>query len=168
MKRNRRSARTGVDLIGFLDILSVVIVIVLLVISVLALSVGVQGPGRIAEDSVEKESSVPIQRIEARKTVRAEIKTIDGRDITSETAFLLCKGEQLQQFDPASGERLRSWSLGLTSVSSIASDIGVSNVYLSVAGSCFPYLDDLVSGFRVMGKELGYEPTTDEAVVPWQ
>jgi hypothetical protein len=167
MKRNRRSSKAGIDLIGFLDILSVVIVIVLLVISVLALSIGVQGSVPVIQDEVSREAPAPTQSI-AQRPAQAEIRTVDGRIVTAETAFLLCKGDQLQQFDPVSGERITSWTMGINPVSSVANQIRQSNVYLSVAGSCFPYLDDLVSGFQAMGMQLGYEPTTEDAVVPWQ
>jgi hypothetical protein len=169
MKRNRHRARAGVDLIGFLDILSVVMVIVLLVISVLALSVGVQGgdrvspelenvPAEVAQDTAEKDTPSAL----------VEMKTIDGQNVTASTTFLLCKSRRLLQFDPNTAKNVGTWSLDEQSAVSIAQQLDSPNVFLAVAGSCFPSLDELVGAFRSSGSQLGYEPTSDEAEVPWQ
>lgn len=169
MNRNRRSSRSNVDLIGFLDILSVVIVIVLLVISVLALSISIQG-SILSEADIQPtpEEIVGIPPVRQDSSPQAEIRTIDGRNVTVETAFLLCKGSRIEQFDPASGQRLQSWSLNEGPIDKVTQDISQPNVYLAVAGSCFPYLEDIVNNLRLKGVRLGYEPTIEEAVVPWQ
>ncbi|WP_143593678.1 hypothetical protein [Synechococcus sp. 1G10] len=163
MRRPRRSSSTGVDLIGFLDILSAVMVIVLLVISVLALSIGEQGTTQAAPEPL------PAAASESRTApALVEITTVGGRDVTAATSFLLCKGESLEQFDPGNGERIKSWSLGTTSAAAVARELAAPNVYLAVSGSCFPSLDSLVEAFRASGSQLGYEPTSEEAVLPWQ
>jgi hypothetical protein len=169
MKHNRRSSRSNVDLIGFLDILSVVIVIVLLVISVLALSISIQGSIQSEEDiQPTREEIVGIPPVKQDSSPQAEIQTIDGRNVTVETAFLLCKGSRIEQFDPAIGQRLRTWNLNEVQIDKVTQDISQPNVYLAVAGSCFPHLEDLINSLRLKGVQLGYEPTTEEAVVPWQ
>jgi len=167
MRRNRRRTRSGVDLIGFLDILSVVMVIVLLIISILALSTGVQVSAQDPLDQADLESQrEPV--VEQPRLSLVEIKTTDGQNITSLTAFLLCKGDLLQEFDPISGDKIRTWNLTSQNPYDIARTVGTPNVYLAVAGSCFPSLDPLVDAFRSSGLQLGYEPTTEEAVLPWQ
>lgn len=169
MRRPRRSSKSEVDLIGFLDILSAVMVIVLLVISVLALSIGVQGTSRTPTD--QKNSSPPVEATQpaARPAEPlVEITTVDGQDVTASTAFLLCKGELLEQFDPSTRTRIGVWDLGATSAAAVARDLGAPNIYLAVAGSCFPSLDALVEAFRTNGSQLGYEPISEDAVLPWQ
>lgn len=169
MRRPRRSSSTGVDLIGFLDILSAVMVIVLLVISVLALSIGVQGsvPGPLKPEGTPEPA--PVEAPERRPApAQVEIRTVDGQNVTAATAFLLCKGGQVEQFEPGSGQRIRSWSLETTNPVALAQELAAPNVYLAVSGSCFPSLDALVVAFRTSGSQLGYEPTSEEAVLPWQ
>lgn len=140
-------------------------VIVLLVISVLALSIGVQGstepenaPVEVMQDPVEETSP----------SAFVEMTTVDGQNVTIETAFLLCKGRRLQQFDPRSAERVGTWSLDAQTAYEIAQQLNSPNVFLAVASSCFTSLDELVAAFRSSGSQLGYEPTSDEAEVPWQ
>lgn len=167
MRRIRHKNKSGIDLIGFLDILSVVMVIVLLVISVLALSIGIQGR---TLDTVEDPVGERPQETAGEPPPSALVKmtTVDGQNITVETTFLLCKGVLLKEFDPNTGERVRSWNLSTDSSYEIANSIGAPNVYLAIAGSCFSYLDALVDAFRSSGSQLGYEPTTEDAIVPWQ
>ncbi len=163
MRRPRRSSKNGVDLIGFLDILSAVMVIVLLVISVLALSIGEQGTTQAATEQI------PTEALEPRASpALVEITTVDGQDVTEATTFLLCKDDRLEQFDPGNGEKINSWSLGTTSAAVVAGELAATNVYLAVSGSCFPSLDSLVEAFRASGSQLGYEPTSEEAALPWQ
>lgn len=106
MRRLRRNSKNGVDLIGFLDILSAVMVIVLLVISVLALSIGVQGTTQASPEPLPTAAPEP-----KASAALVKITTVDGRDVTKASSFLLCKGERLEQFDPGNGERINSWSL---------------------------------------------------------
>jgi len=169
MRRPRRSSRNGVDLIGFLDILSAVMVIVLLVISVLALSIGVQGTSQVPVDSPAPASPVESAPAQARPAVpRVEISTVDGRYVTASTVFLLCRGGLLEQFDPSTGQRIGVWSLGSDSAAGVARELAAANIYLAVAGSCFPSLDALVEAFRANGSQLGYEPIGEDAVLPWE
>lgn len=144
-------------------------VIVLLVISVLALSIGMEGstqePSAVDADSTPLRAEAP----EARPSpALVEITTVDGQDVTAATTFLLCKGGLLELFDPSSGEKMKSWSLGSLSADEVARELAAPNVYLAVSGSCFPSLDSLVEAFRASGSQLGYEPTSEEAVLPWQ
>lgn len=167
MRKNRRRAKSEIDLIGFLDILSVVIVIVLLVISLLALSIGVQVSTQDPSDPpAHSESKEP--SVNPPQAALVEMKTVDGQNITAATAFLLCRGQLIHQFNPSSGEKTATWNLGAESPYEIARRIGAPNVYLAVAGSCFPSLESLVDAFRSSGVQLGYEPTTEDAVLPWQ
>lgn len=169
MRRLRRASKTEIDLIGFLDILSAVLVIVLLVISILALSLGAQGAIANSESSSNDTTDVAKSTPAAPEPApMAEMKTVDGTVITSATAFLLCNGQSLRQFDPSSGAVIDSWDLSGTTPTEVADALRSPNVYLAIAGSCFSSLDDLVQAFRDSGSQLGYEPTSEEAVVPWQ
>lgn len=168
MRRLRRASKTEIDLIGFLDILSAVLVIVLLVISILALSLGAQSAIENSESSSNDTTDVAKSTPAAPEPLMAEMKTVDGTVITSATAFLLCNGQSLRQFDPSSGAVIDSWDLSGTTPTEVADALRSPNVYLAIAGSCFSSLDDLVQAFRDSGSQLGYEPTSEEAVVPWQ
>jgi hypothetical protein len=134
---------------------------------VLALSIGVQGSTQEAPESAAvAESREP--ELNQQPAALVEMTTVDGRNITANTTFLLCKGNLLKQFDPESGESTAAWNLTMESPYEIAIQLGAPNVYLAVAGTCFPSLDALVGAFRSSGSQLGYEPTSEEAVLPWQ
>ncbi len=141
-------------------------VIVLLVISVLALSIGEQSVQQTVPEPEPEPVEQPIPPAPSPSDV--EIRTVGGQDITAATAFLLCKAGVVEQFDPVTRSGIRSWSLDSASPAQIAADTGSSNIYIAVAGSCFPSLPALVEGLRRNGTQLGYEPVPEEAVLPWQ
>lgn len=168
MRRAKRAPRASVDLTGFLDILSAVMVIVLLVIAVLSLSIGI---GATVDPASPERAEIPQPPAPNRppaEPAQVAITTEDGQDVTAATAFLLCKGDRLEQFEPANGGKVRAWDLNQQPPSSVARELVSPNVYLAVAGSCFGSLDALVAAFRDSGAQLGYEPTTEEAQLPWQ
>lgn len=168
MKRAKRASRASVDLTGFLDILSAVMVIVLLVIAMLALSIGMGASLDSASPKQPERSQPPAPKPTPADPAQVAITTEDGQDVTAATAFLLCKGARLEQFEPRNGSRVSAWDLNRQTPSSVAQELASPNVYLAVAGSCFGSLDALVAAFRSSGARLGYEPTTEEAQLPWQ
>ncbi|WP_157665432.1 hypothetical protein [Cyanobium sp. NIES-981] len=142
--------------------------IVLLVISVLAISIGVSR----STDTTKKDSS-EILGPETSPNTKAdsalvEITREDGTNITTDTAFLLCKNRRLERFDPRTAQSVETWNLEVHNAVRIAQDLQSPNIFLAVAGSCFPNLDELVEAFRSSGFNLGYEPVPEDAQVPWQ
>lgn len=155
----RRRTRVEIDLIGFLDIISILIVLVLLVISSLAINLGISNPQSI--ESPPKDD--PIFKMPEVKVI-----TTGGIPVNSPISFLMCDNKYISIFNPQSGKRTRSFLLADQALTrKLLLEINTPRAYLAVKPSCFDKYEKVAAIIEEIGSTVGYEPIKENSATPW-
>jgi biopolymer transport protein ExbD len=158
----RRRRQAEIDLIGFLDIISILIVLILLVISLMAINLGQTSTKNSTEESSPKTDN-------SDKGMPAiKITTSGGIPVTSRVTFLMCTKSRVDKFDPKTGRIQSSFSINDQGLrSKLLTGINTPRVYLAVKPSCFQNQEKVVNAIKLTGLEAGYEPIEESSRTPW-
>jgi len=154
---SRKRHHPNVDLIGFLDIISILNVLILLIISTLALGLGV-------------DQAAKSQREPNSQSAKPQVKPITNGGIAVHTpvSFMMCNRDSISIFDPTSGKVLQEFSSEEgPDIRSLMVTSLESRMYLAVKPSCFESYKLIASMVRSSGSSIGMEPIAENAKSPW-
>lgn len=147
-----------IDLIGFLDIISILNVIILLVVSTLALGIGVKGAanGKTAKKPLSNQR--PVFKVITRGGIR----------VTTPVSFLMCSDTTLSIYDPATGKAVNELSMNNPAkIAELLAHSIEARTYLAVKPSCFIGVKRVTELIESTGSSIGMEPIFEEARSPW-
>lgn len=152
----KRKTNQQIDLVGFLDIISIMNVLILLIISTLALGLG---NNKTKARSKQDTSTAP-------PLVRAVSN--DGILVTTPVTYLMCNQNELTVHRPSDNRIMQRIRHGDSEEMRGFASFIEARAYLAVKPSCFKSYELIKTMIIASGSSVGAEPIPEGADSPWE